>query len=47
MITERAVALRVGGGRKVEKGRGGGGWKKFEKGGLRNIGEVVFIKQGV
>ena len=46
MLTERAVALRVGGDRKVEKGRGGG-WKKFEKGGLRNIGEVVFIKQGV
>ena len=45
MLTERAVALRVGGDRKVEKGRGGGGGKKFEKGELRNIGEV-FIKQG-
>ena len=45
MITERAVALRVGGDRKVEKGREGGGGE-FEKGGLRNIGEV-FIKQGV
>ena len=44
MITERAVALRVGGDRKVEKGREGGG--EFEKGGLRNIGKV-FIKQGV
>ena len=44
MLTERAVALRVGGDRKVEKG-GGRGWKKFEKGELRNIGEV-FIKQG-
>ena len=35
MITERAVALRVGGDRKVEKGRGGGGGgKNLKKGAL-------------
>ena len=34
MITERAVALRVGGDRKVEKGRGGGGGKNLKKGDL-------------
>ena len=33
MLTERAVALRVGGDRKVEKGGGGGG-KNFKKGKL-------------
>ena len=28
-------------------GGGGGGWSKFEKAGVSNIGEVTFIKQGV
>ena len=40
--TERAVGVGVGGDK--EEG-GGGGWTKFEKGGVGNIRGKVFIKQ--